>query len=95
MTDSPQCFALPEKPVAKDHSDLAAFLRNGAQSAVQIDAAQTTVIPAQCLQILLSAEQTWAAAGLGFEVINLSDNCRDDLGLFGLSSVHFLNEVQP
>jgi anti-anti-sigma regulatory factor len=95
MTDSPQCFTLPEKPAAKDLNDLTAFLRDQAQSAVQIDAAHTTMIPAQCLQILLSAEQTWAAAGLGFEMINLSDSCRDDLGLFGLSSVHFLNEVHP
>ena len=79
--------------MAKDHTALAAFLKEGAQASIQIDAAQTTTIPAQCLQILLSAEQSWAAAGLEFEIINLSENCRDDLGLFGLSSDHFLNEV--
>lgn len=93
MTDSPKCFVLPEKPGATDHAELATFLKDAAQDAVRIDASQTTVLPAQCLQILLSAEQTWAASGLGFEVSDISDRCRDDLGLFGLSSEHFINEV--
>lgn len=53
---------------------------------VTLDASQVKKIGAQCLQILLSARQTWERDGSSFALINPSDEFVEAVRLAGLSA---------
>jgi chemotaxis protein CheX len=61
------------------HRDLLA--RRG--QPVILDASQVRRIGGQCLQVLLSAEATWAADGEAFTIVDPTDELTDGLTLMG------------
>ena len=61
------------------HRDLLA--RRG--QPVSLDASQVRRIGGQCLQVLLSAQSTWAADGQSFEIVDPSPEFTDGLALLG------------
>ncbi|MBU1377621.1 MAG: STAS domain-containing protein [Alphaproteobacteria bacterium] len=52
---------------------------------VTLDASQVRRIGGQCLQVLLSAQTTWAADGAAFEITDPSTEFTDGLALMGAS----------
>ena len=52
---------------------------------VTLDASQVRRIGGQCLQVLLSAEATWAADGAAFQIVDPSPEFADGLALMGAS----------
>ena len=50
---------------------------------VTLDGSQVRRIGGQCLQVLLSAQTTWAADGQAFEIVDPSDEFTDGLTLLG------------
>ncbi len=52
---------------------------------VTIDASQVRRIGGQCLQVLLSAQSTWAADGADFQITEPSTEFSDGLTLMGAS----------
>jgi chemotaxis protein CheX len=52
---------------------------------VTLDASQVRRIGGQCLQVLLSAQATWAADGSSFQIVDPSPEFADGLALMGAS----------
>lgn len=50
---------------------------------VTLDASQVRRIGGQCLQVLLSAQSTWAADGAEFQIVDPSPEFADGLALMG------------
>ena len=50
---------------------------------IALDASQVRRIGGQCLQVLLSAQNTWAADGQPFEIITPSTDFTDGIALMG------------
>ncbi|WP_296600357.1 STAS domain-containing protein [Phenylobacterium sp.] len=50
---------------------------------VTLDASQVRRLGGQCLQVLLSAQSTWAADGADFQIVNPSPEFADGLALMG------------
>ena len=50
---------------------------------VSLDGSQVRRVGGQCLQVLLSAQATWAADGAAFEIIDPSPEFADGLALMG------------
>ena len=50
---------------------------------VRLDGSQVRRIGGQCLQVLLSAQTTWAGDDLAFEIIDPTDEFTDGLTLLG------------
>jgi len=50
---------------------------------VTLDASQVRRVGGQCLQVLLSAQATWAADGAAFEIVDPSPEFADGLALMG------------
>ena len=50
---------------------------------VSLDASQVRRIGGQCLQVLLSAQSTWAADGQAFEIVDPTPEFTDGLALLG------------
>ena len=48
-----------------------------------LDAGQVSRLGGQCLQVLLSAQSTWAADGHPFEIVDPSPEFTDGLALLG------------
>jgi chemotaxis protein CheX len=54
---------------------------------VTLDASQVRRIGGQCLQVLLSAQATWAADGAAFQIIDPSPEFSDGLALLGAADL--------
>jgi len=50
-----------------------------------LDASQVRRIGGQCLQVLLSAQATWAVDGQAFDIVSPSPDFADGLALLGAS----------
>jgi len=50
---------------------------------VTLDASQVRRVGGQCLQVLLSAQATWAADGADFQIVDPSTEFADGLALMG------------
>jgi len=65
---------------------------------ITLDASQVRRVGGQCLQVLLSAQTTWAADGAAFEITDPSTEFADGLALMGaahlVSSAAALSSVQ-
>ncbi len=64
---------------------------------VSLDASQVRRIGGQCLQVLLSAQATWAADGAEFQITDASTEFADGLALMGaahLASAAAFSPVQ-
>lgn len=51
--------------------------------ALTVDASQVRRVGGQCLQVLLSAQSTWAADGAEFQIVDPSPEFADGLVLMG------------
>ncbi len=59
--------------------------------AVQLNTAKVERLGAQCLQVLLSASQSWSDEGIGFEILDASPAFSKGLEVFGLGADTFSN----
>ena len=48
---------------------------------LDLDASEVQRLGGLCLQVLLAARRTWEADGSKLRIVNVSDACRDALGL--------------
>jgi chemotaxis protein CheX len=55
---------------------------------IEIDASQVQRLGGLCLQLLLSAQRSWATDGKTLRVINPSTDFADGLALFGAASLN-------
>ena len=84
MTTSKQMVQLPavlDLPAAGKISQ--AILAARGQD-IECDASQVTRIGGQCLQVLLSAAQTWQSEGCAFSVVSPTDEFLAGLKLLGV-----------
>lgn len=51
--------------------------------AIALDASSVRRIGGQCLQVLISAQNTWAADGQAFEILDPSSDFLDGIALLG------------
>ena len=87
VTDSPgpDAMVLRLPPVlhgAAAH-DLAAELRAAQGTDLTVTGTDVQRLGAQCVQVLISAQKTWALAGRSFALIDLSAEFVDAASLFG------------
>lgn len=54
---------------------------------VTLDASQVRRLGGQCLQVLLSAQATWAAEGAGFQIADPSPEFAESLALLGAADL--------
>jgi chemotaxis protein CheX len=59
-----------------------------------LNASQVRRLGGQCLQVLLSAQSTWAADGQSFEIIEATPEFTDALALMGASQLAVQSPVQ-
>ncbi len=69
-------------------------LKDKRGKALSIDASQVRRLGGQCLQVLLSAQATWAADGQPFEIVEASPEFTDGLALMGASQLAVQSTVQ-
>lgn len=60
-------------------------LKSAPEGELLLDACNVSLLGAQALQIILSAIKTRSAVGGTAKIINVSDSCIDQLGLFGFT----------
>jgi chemotaxis protein CheX len=75
-------------------SPLAQALKDSRGKALSLDASQVRRLGGQCLQVLLSAQATWAADGQPFEIVEASPEFTDGLALMGASQLAAQSTVQ-
>jgi chemotaxis protein CheX len=73
---------------------LVAALREARGAPVRLDATDVRRIGGQCLQVLLSAQATWAADGQPFEVVSPSPEFAEGLALMGAGQLATASSVQ-
>ena len=61
---------------------------------VTLDGSSVRRIGGQCLQVLLSAQATWAADGHAFEIVSASTEFADGLALMGAGDLAPVSPVQ-
>lgn len=61
---------------------------------LSVDASQVRRLGGQCLQVLLSAQATWAADGQPFEIAEASPEFTDGIALMGASQLAAQSTVQ-
>jgi chemotaxis protein CheX len=61
---------------------------------VSLDASAVRRVGGQCLQVLLSAEATWAADGQAFAIVDPSPEFADGVALMGAARLAQPSEVQ-
>lgn len=81
----PQPLVLNSDLGPKAVRDLHAALLGQRGAPLRVDASEVAQIGGGCLQLLLSAQQTWAADGLPFELVSPSTSLADALAFTGLS----------
>ncbi|MCP9483218.1 STAS domain-containing protein [Shimia sp. CNT1-13L.2] len=85
----PKAMVLAERLDSKAADDLLAALLAHMGGPISLDASRVQSLGALCAGILLSAAKTWKDAGLPFALANLSERCRADLALMGLTETRF------
>ncbi|HEY0438088.1 MAG TPA: STAS domain-containing protein [Phenylobacterium sp.] len=86
LESSPQGVRLPEIMDLNAARPLAADLLELRGGAVTLDGSQVTRLGGLCLQVLLSAQATWAADGQAFQVAAPSPEFDQTLSLFGAAA---------
>jgi chemotaxis protein CheX len=88
MTSQATTLRLPEildlKAAAPLRSDLLAA-RGGP---IELDASHVQRLGGLCLQVLMSAQRSWATDGKALRVIDMSTDFADGLALFGVPSLN-------
>ncbi|MEL6521163.1 MAG: STAS domain-containing protein [Pseudomonadota bacterium] len=82
MTETVVLAARLDFPVAKSLAEQLKELRG---KDIQVSAADVTHLGTNCLQVLISAGQTWTADGKAFAFTDISESFQNQLGQFGLS----------
>jgi chemotaxis protein CheX len=73
---------------------LVAVLREARGGPLRLEASDVRRIGGQCLQVLLSAQATWAADGQPFEVASPSPEFAEGLALMGAAQLATASDVQ-
>lgn len=73
---------------------LAQALKDKRGKPLSLDASQVRRLGGQCLQVLLSAQATWAADGQSFEIVEASAEFTDGLALMGAFQLAAHSTVQ-
>ncbi len=89
---SPRRLTLPETLDLRAAGPLATELKAALGADVEIDGSQVRKLGGQCLQVLLSAQATWEAAGGTLRFVALSPEFIEGLALMGADS---LTETGP
>ena len=90
MTDpTPKDYSLPEVLDSTAAGPLLADLQKLRGNPVEVAGGSVSRISALCVQVLLSAEKTWKADGVSFNVSSPSDALREALRILGVSDVQF------
>lgn len=84
-TDIATRAQLPASLSAAAAQDLLGTVIAHRGQALRLDAVHVTMIGAQCAQILMAAQRSWQAEGQAFEVVNLTEDAWNSLGILGLS----------
>lgn len=66
-----------------DPEEFATFLAESQGKPVVLDADGATMITSLHLQLQIAAERQWQAAGIPFDIINISDAFGDSMALLG------------
>jgi chemotaxis protein CheX len=72
---------------------LAAALLERRGKPITIDASAVGQVGAQCLQVLLSAKQTWQADGVSLSIVNCAARMIEDLKLIGIERALVTGEL--
>ncbi|HUB63866.1 MAG TPA: STAS domain-containing protein [Methylocella sp.] len=91
-TPPPGLMELPEVLDLKFAAPLAAEFLALRGRPLQVDGAQVQRLGGQCLQVLLSAAQSWKKDGVSFEFINLSGDFIEGLARLGVSAADFIQK---
>ncbi len=76
-------LVLSDRLDAKEAGSLLGDLMGARGHDLDVDASSVRRLTAQCLQVLLSAQGTWAADGRAFRISTLSSEFRDAVALMG------------
>lgn len=87
-----QTFKLPPVLDLKAAAPLAEGLLQIRGADLTIDASDVEQLGGQCLQVLLSTQQTWRADETALQLVNPSSDFIECLRLFGLSPSQFSSE---
>jgi chemotaxis protein CheX len=91
--DAEDVLSLPsllDLPAARP---LAAALLERRGKPITIDASAVGQVGAQCLQVLLSAKQTWQADGVSLSIVNCAARMIEDLKLIGIERALVTGEL--
>ncbi|MDQ2067025.1 STAS domain-containing protein [Xinfangfangia sp. CPCC 101601] len=83
---SPLVFTLPERISVTEENDLLPFLRDNADTAVEIAAGQLRRLDAPLLQCLLAAAFDRKRRGVAFDLTGLSADHAAQLAAFGVGA---------
>lgn len=92
---SQRIFELPAVLDFKAATPLAESLLALRGTALTIDASRVERIGGQCLQVLLSAQQSWSADDTALSFANLTPVFVDGLRLMGIAEADFTREEVP
>jgi chemotaxis protein CheX len=84
---SPNVVRLPDVLDLKAAAPLREELLAARGSAIQLDASHVQRVGGLCLQVLLSARQTWAEDKLALRVVEPSAEFNDGIALFGAAAL--------
>jgi chemotaxis protein CheX len=88
MSRDSTILRLPEVLDLKAAAPLQADLLASQGNPVELDASSVQRLGGLCLQVLLSAQRSWATDGKVLRVINPSTDFADYLALFGVTSLN-------
>ncbi|MBI1199861.1 MAG: STAS domain-containing protein [Phenylobacterium sp.] len=90
----PKTVALSDNLDMNAAGPLTASLRAARGAPVALDASAVRRVGGQCLQVLLSAQATWAADGKPFEIVSPSPEFAEGLALMGAADLASDSSVQ-
>jgi len=91
--DAEDVLSLPSSLDLPAARPLAAALLKRRGKPITIDASAVGQVGAQCLQVLLSAKQTWQADGVSLSIVNCAERMIEDLKLVGIDRALVTGEL--
>jgi chemotaxis protein CheX len=91
--DAEDVLSLPSMLDLPAARPLAAALLERRGKPITIDASAVGQVGAQCLQVLLSAKQTWQADGVSLSIVNCAARMIEDLKLIGIERALVTGEL--
>lgn len=92
MTGTNSIVKLEPFSSGRDLAVLLETLTTTQDDPVVLDASDVSHFSSSCLQLLLCTEQDWRAKNRSFEVVNMTDECRQNLTLMGVAPDSLVKE---